>query len=246
MIASESTAGSPFSRSTVSTVRTSVPENLAGRNTRRQGAARRKLSLPTPRRRSARRGSQPRTAGRSAGSETARGRVHTTTRAVRPVRRELTWTPRMRSVRTTRMAAGSLTSTSVRTVTPGSAMIRVSRSGWGPTQADESRPVGGDGGQAAPGDGEYARPWRLDDVGLVYAHLLDVGTGGVLLRYRGRSEHLGARIHAAQRHEDRRRWERRQRPGTAAHPRPAVADERGARLEGLEPDLPGGEALLRG
>ena len=109
----------------MSTVSVSVPEKAAGRSTRRQRAAWRKRSRPETLLRRTRLGSQPRRRERKAGSVAARGRDQTTTRAVCPVSREPTWTPRMRSVRSTFIAAGSLTSTSVSSVTSSKARNRL-------------------------------------------------------------------------------------------------------------------------
>ena len=83
MIASESTAGRPFVRSTVSTVSTSIPEE-GGRNTSRLSAA--LLATGRPPRaedtRAVELAAQP--AAERELEQRARGRVQTTIRAVAP------------------------------------------------------------------------------------------------------------------------------------------------------------------
>jgi hypothetical protein len=108
MTVSESTAGSPFSMSTVSTVIISSPEKYEARRTRRHGTSERWTRRPVRRVRSTEDGSQRAERARrsercqrsrttscsartgTAGMSSARGELEITTRAVLPESRALT------------------------------------------------------------------------------------------------------------------------------------------------------------
>jgi hypothetical protein len=81
-------AGSPRSRSIVSTVSIPRPEKVTGRRTARQATARR--TERRPRAETTARGSQPETRVAVAGSTSTCGEDEMTTRAVPPLRRAVT------------------------------------------------------------------------------------------------------------------------------------------------------------
>ena len=125
----------------MSTVSIPAPVNRGVRRTSSQATSARLRLRPLRRLRSVDEGTQParrarsglrlaaaaNTSGPGTGTETARGTEATTIRAVLPCSRELTCAPSTLRVRSTRIAAGLATSTSVSSVPAPSAEITSTR-----------------------------------------------------------------------------------------------------------------------